>query len=257
MGTRFHFAVAGTLLIACGSESPLGGDAGSDASVKKDVATNDTGLGFSDTGLDTSKPAGCGGTDTSSFTPSWQSTYQTPTAFGQNRCTQQQMYDYLAHCAWVGASDPSTCATKTNQPNSLDCFTCLAPGTTTAGPFRTPKDACGEAPSFNIGGCIENALGSSCASAWMSANQCAEVACSECTFCGGGEDVPDYIHPCIQAGGNSGCDNLFQAASCALGSTSPTVKTCLKMVAPTSNNDYLAFASLFCGAPAPSDAGTD
>jgi len=253
MGKRFFFVFT---LVACGSGSPVSGDAGSDASTQKDAASNDTGPLFPDTGADTSMPSGCGAVDTSSFTPTWQQSYQTPTAFGQNRCTQTQMYDYLAKCAWAGASDPSTCATKLNQAGSLDCFTCLAPGTTTAGPFRTPQGACGEAPSFNIGGCIENALGSSCASAWMTAYQCAELACSQC-LCGGGEDGIDYMHPCIAAGGNGGCDGLHNAASCAFDSTSPTVKTCLKMVAPTSN-DYLAFASLFCGAgPGPSDAGTD
>jgi hypothetical protein len=259
MRYRFGVVVA-ALVVACGSTSTLNGDAGSDAASdgsKKD-ASNDTGLNFGDTGADTAKPSGCGEVDTTSFTPTWKPTYQTPTAFGQNRCTQTQMYDYLASCAWSGASDPSACATKLNQPSSLDCFTCLAPGTSTAGPFRTPKDACGEQPSFNIGGCLENALGSSCASAWMDANQCAELACSECNFCGGGEDIPDYMHPCIAAGGNSGCDNLRTAAACALGSTSPTVKACLAMVQPTGNNDYYAFAGLFCGAgPGPSDAGTD
>ena len=178
-----------------------------------------------------------------------------PTAFGQNRCSFNEMYAYAEQCLFSGFSDPNTCATKLNAPNSLDCFQCLAPGTSSTGPLRSPKDACGQTPSFNIGGCLSNALGSSCASAWMTANECAEIACSECFFCGGGEDVPDYVHPCLAAGGNSSCDGVRSAAACALSSTSPVVQTCLSIDSPAPH--YVDFMSLFCGAGPPTDAGTD
>jgi hypothetical protein len=249
----------GVTLVACGSTTSAVGDAGPDAHGIKtfDAAVVDQSTPFGDSASDVGPSSSCGTVDVSAFTPTWQNDWQTPTAFAQNRCSPTEISDYVTKCLWYGYEDPSSCVNHLTEPSSLDCLTCLAPNSGSTGPFRWGKDACGLTPSFNIGGCLSNALGSSCGSAWMSANQCAEVACSLCA-CGGGEDQFDYMHPCIAAGGNSGCDNLHTAAACAYDSTSPVVKTCFAAIQPKSTADMTAFANLFCGTgPGPVDAGTD
>jgi hypothetical protein len=239
-------------LVACGSTTSTSSDAGPDAYGHKDFdaaeAAVDAPQLFGDGTAADAQPSGCGSTDASSFTPTWQSSWKAPAAFGQNRCTPTEMSQYISLCAFTGASDPSTCATKLNAPNSLDCFQCMAPGASSNGPFTTAANGCKLTPWFNVGGCLANATDTSCASAWMNANDCAELACSDC-LCGGGEDLPDEFHPCEAAGGNSTCDTVRASAACALGSMSPTVKTCLAMVDPWNNSSMVGpFAALFCGA---------
>jgi hypothetical protein len=266
MGDKLLLASIGVLVFAvaavrCGTATDTTGDAG-DASYGKKSFDSGSGvdspfaLDAASDGGDAGSSTGCGQVDTTGFTPTWQQTWQQPTPFGQGRCTDAEILSYLSACAWTGASDPTACAAKLDAGASLDCFACMAPGDGGAGPLTTAPDACHQTPSLNVGGCLANALGSTCASSWMTANECAEIACSTCMFCGGGEDIPDYVHPCVLAGGNATCDAPRAAASCALASTSPTAKTCLVAQLPQSWNDMVAFADLFCGA-GPVDAGAD
>lgn len=255
---RYRHGVVVATLVACGSSGTFVQDAGPDSFGIKhfDAAVFDgapSPFGDSST-VEVAPPPACGEADVSLFTPTWQQAWVPPAPFGGSACTDNQIYDYYVTCGFANVLDPSTCATKLNQPNSLDCFTCLAPTSTAVGPFKAATDVCGRPLSLNVGGCIANVLGTTCASAWMTANQCSQIACSTCS-CGGGEDFPDSKDPCVASGG-SGCDAERANAACALSSTDPTVKACLAAVDP-SGNAILAFAKLFCGGAPPSDAGTD
>jgi len=233
---------------ACTSDDSTIGDGGADAS--KDAAKDAGGDGppFGDGGPPDSSVPLCGEVDASAFQPT-----QLPATepFGQNRCNQAQIVDYMTKCTW-GTSAASCAASFDGGAADLDCFDCLLGDAGKQGPVL--GGSCPEYQIVNKAGCLLNATGdSTCTNAWLAEQDCAHLACSTCTCAM--LPQPDTLDPCIQDGGNSTCSSWAGAASCVNAYTADASSAAHLCVAPIQNIAQLALiAGLFCG---PTDAGAD
>jgi hypothetical protein len=160
----------------------------------------------------------CGPVDTSTYAPA---SYSPPSGRHQNKCSTQQMTDYVA-C--ITNADTTKCAQFTGAGASVPCSSCIESLSTDKawGPLVS-KDG-GKTLDFNIPGCLDLVLGpGGCGKALDASYGCQEAACRMCN------DTSSPTKPdCVGAALTASCkpyDDQFKT-SCALDAANPDLAPC-------------------------------
>jgi hypothetical protein len=229
---------------ASGTDFGSGNDSGGveEGGSGPDVPSVFPDTGGSDVIIGGDGPAACRPNSSGSFVPTWIP----PIAFGQKKCTTNEINTFFTDCL---APNGTNCSLTTA------CAKCLATNdtdTTPPGPiiFHLNKRYF----SFNIAGCIANYTGqsgnTSCAAAYAADVECKETSCASCWSMPGA--TFNEFKNCEAVAGTTACKTYVQANSTACNGVNEG--WCLPTNGDTNQTLFQRYAEAFCGAGIP-DAG--
>jgi hypothetical protein len=188
----------------------------------------------------------CGPIDTTGYTPR---NYSPPSGKHQNKCTTQNLSDYVA-C--ISGADKTKCTQFGQGQSAATCGACIETQSSDAtwGPLVSPD---GQTLDFNVPGCLDLVVpNTSCGKSLDASYGCQDAACSSCDT----TTTPDFS-TCVNASLGKQCksygDTVTTGCAAQFGDAAPSdVDSCfpdstIKDPKAQQNDWILRIATYFCG----------
>lgn len=188
--------------------------------------------------------------------PTVSPTFTPPNPLHRGLCTGSQVEALMECFLGPGGSTSSACTSLVTTPQLTACEDCLV--TSYAARKAGALIDNGSTATFDRPGCIANLVagdaGVACAAAVAALDQCVSGACEDTMPC---PDVGPDASSCPAAARATVCSDYAAAAACAdaLEADGGAAAPCALGGPQQRIADGVRYGMLFCGAPAPVDAG--